>query len=159
MSQAITLPEKTSTPLKRIRNSAKAMILRDDCLLVSKIVDEGGFYYVLPGGGQEPDEILSDTVIRECAEELGTRVEAGPLRFIVERTQGEDFHRIDFIFECRDTGEKSDTTLELDNRHAGYEWLPLDTLEGLPFYPVRLRTAIRDFNHGDTTHIYLGHDD
>jgi 8-oxo-dGTP pyrophosphatase MutT (NUDIX family) len=159
MSQNVQPAEIPTNPPKRIRNSAKAMILRDGCLLVSKIVDEDYSYYVLPGGGQEPDEILSDTVVRECAEELGVRVEAGPLLFIVERTLGEDFHRIDFIFECRDTGEKSEAGLELDVRHAGYEWLPVDTLDAQPFYPVKLRTAVRRFSNGELSGIYLGHDD
>ncbi len=159
MQQQEQSTETTATLPKRIRNSAKAMILRDDCLLVSKIVDEGGFYYVLPGGGQEPDEILSDTVVRECAEELGVCVEAGPIRFIIERTQGEKFHRVDFVFECRDTGRKSDVEPELDKRHAGYEWLPVRTLEEQPFFPLRLRTAIRCFCAGESMAIYLGHDD
>jgi 8-oxo-dGTP diphosphatase len=159
MSQDMKASEIPSIPPKRIRNSAKAMILQDGCLLVSKIVDGDDSYYVLPGGGQEPDEILSDTVVRECAEELGVRVEAGPLLFVVERTQGEDFHRIDFIFECRDTGEKSEVGSNLDIRHAGYEWLPVDTLDAQPFYPAKLRSAIRRFSNAEVSGIYLGHDD
>lgn len=54
-----------------IRNSTKAIIIRDRCLLVIAYKDEGGPYFALPGGGQEPGETIADAVRRECREELG----------------------------------------------------------------------------------------
>ena len=35
-----------------IRNSAKALIIRNGEMLVVKYADQGGEYYALPGGGQ-----------------------------------------------------------------------------------------------------------
>lgn len=45
-----------------IRNSAKAIIIRNDCLLLVRISDESGEWHVLPGGGQKPGELLSEDV-------------------------------------------------------------------------------------------------
>ena len=41
-----------------IRNSAKAVIVKDEKLLTVKIQENGGIYYILPGGGQEHGENL-----------------------------------------------------------------------------------------------------
>ena len=143
---------------KRIRNSAKALIIEDGRMLASRIENAGGYYYVMPGGGQEPDEVLSETVRRECAEELGLHVEPLSLAFVVERTEGESFHRIDFVFACRPAGAAEAVARHLDEEHAGYEWLPIDTLETVPLYPVKLRHAVRRYHAGEQTEIYLGHD-
>lgn len=143
---------------KRIRNSAKAMIIEDGRMLASRIENAGGYYYVMPGGGQEPDEVLSDTVRRECAEELGLHVEPLSLAFVVERTEGESFHRVDFVFACRPEGAAENVARHLDEEHAAYEWLPIDTLESVPLYPVKLRQAVRRYHAGERDGIYLGHD-
>ena len=37
----------------------------------------------MPGGGQDTEELLPDTVKRECAEEFGIEVEPKSLEFIV----------------------------------------------------------------------------
>ena len=76
---------------RKIRNSAKALIINDGKMLVSKIDDNGEIYYVMPGGGQEVEELLPDAVKRECAEEMGILVEPKSLVFVVEGVHGEDF--------------------------------------------------------------------
>ncbi len=91
-----------------VRNSAKAIVIRDDLLLVIVHHDGEGDWYSLPGGGQEPGETLTDALQRECMEELGVRVEIGPLRYIREyiganhefSREDADSHQIDFMFEC-----------------------------------------------------------
>ncbi|MCK5199463.1 MAG: NUDIX domain-containing protein [Spirochaetales bacterium] len=54
-----------------VRNSVKAIIIEDGKLLVIRKSDSDGYYYILPGGGQEKDETFIETVKRECMEELG----------------------------------------------------------------------------------------
>lgn len=59
------------------RVSARAIILRDDKILVFKRkrfdVEEGGFleYYSIPGGGVEMGESVEDACVRELKEEMG----------------------------------------------------------------------------------------
>lgn len=59
------------------RVSARAIIIRDDQLLVFKRkrfdLEEGGFleYYSIPGGGVEMGEEIEEACIRELKEEMG----------------------------------------------------------------------------------------
>lgn len=62
-----------------IRNSAKAVIVKDGKLLTIKLHENGGTYYILPGGGQKHGENLHQALTRECREELGAEVEIGEL--------------------------------------------------------------------------------
>ena len=41
---------------RKIRNSAKALIIKDGKMLASKINDNGDIFYIMPGGGQESEE-------------------------------------------------------------------------------------------------------
>jgi len=54
-----------------VRLSVKAIIVREGRLLVLKCRDQQGFWYVLPGGGQQVGETLDQALRRECLEELG----------------------------------------------------------------------------------------
>ncbi|MEO6457867.1 MAG: NUDIX domain-containing protein, partial [Chloroflexia bacterium] len=65
-----------------VRTSAKAIILHDGKLLVVKFQDDVGFWFQLPGGGQEPGETLPEAVRRECLEEAGAEVVVGDLWFV-----------------------------------------------------------------------------
>ena len=68
--------------MQPIRNSAKAIIIEGNKLLAIKLVDEEGYWYCLPGGGQEPGEALHDALRRECREEIDAEIEIGDLRFV-----------------------------------------------------------------------------
>jgi len=49
---------------RKIRNSAKALIIKDDKMLATKISDGKEEWYILPGGGQDVEEVLPETVCR-----------------------------------------------------------------------------------------------
>lgn len=102
-----------------IRNSAKALIIRDGKIAVIKLCDGEGEWYILSGGGQEVEETLSMAVCREVAEELGVEVVCKELRFIVEGVQGENFHRVDLVFDCELIGEIQDAILHNDTNQVG----------------------------------------
>ena len=44
-----------------IRNSAKALIIRDGKMAAVRLEDSDGVWYILPGGGQETEELLPET--------------------------------------------------------------------------------------------------
>lgn len=66
--------------MKAIRNSAKALIIVDGKLLCTKNEDQWGFFYLLPGGGQNPGENLWDALRRECREEIAAEIVIQDLR-------------------------------------------------------------------------------
>jgi 8-oxo-dGTP diphosphatase len=147
-----------------IKNSAKAIIIKDGKLLAIKKIKHGSKCYVLPGGGQNPGEDLASAVKRECLEELGISVEVIGLKFIREyigknhefSDVDKDAHRVEFFFHCRIRGEQEIRGgLAPDDEQAGIEWLPLDTLENWGFYPKALAGLLKDIENRDSS-FYLG---
>ena len=71
---------------RMLRNSVEALIIKDGKMLVIKIKDENGEWYILPGGRQETEEIeeiLSEAICREVTEESGINVVAKELVFVI----------------------------------------------------------------------------
>ena len=144
---------------RTIRNSAKALILRDGKILAVKLQDGDKVWYILPGGGQETEELLPETVCRETAEELGVRVTVRDLAFVIEGRRGEAFHRVDLVFRCDWAGEMESPVLRRDTMQTGAEWLDISILNTAPLYPSRLRRPIMDLYAGIPHRIYLGNEE
>lgn len=143
---------------RKIRNSAKALIIKDGKMLASKINDNGDVFYIMPGGGQDTEELLEDTVIRECEEELGIKVEPKSLEFIVEGLHGESFHRVDLVFLCDYIGEIENAKIHKDKNQVGFEWLSIENLMNKPLYPSKLRSQIIRLFNNEKTDVYLGNE-
>lgn len=142
-----------------IRNSAKALIIKDGKMLAIKIKDKNEEWYIMPGGGQESEETLAKAVCREVAEELGLQVEAKKLVFVVECVHGEKFHRVDMVFLCEYVCEIENTILHPDMNQVGYDWLEIKTLNNSPLYPSKLRRQIMNLYEGKEYKIYLGNEE
>ena len=142
-----------------MRTSAKAVVIRDGKLLAVRLRDEEGEFYILPGGGQNPGELLPDAVEREVAEETGIRVTCGELLLVLEGAHGEPFHRIDLAFRCEYRGEVPDAVIEGDRTQVGCGWLDIATLNRAPLYPSRYRRAIMNIFEGKPQPVYLGNEE
>jgi len=126
-----------------VRNSVKALIIRNDTLLCIRKSDEHGPYYLLPGGGQEKNETFVETVRRECLEELGAEVEVGTLKYIREYIgknhefgDTDDAHQVEFMFECRLLTEPDPArAYHLDDGQNGLEWVELAERNAGRVYP------------------------
>src|SRR5438045_1622965 len=129
-----------------MRNSAKAIIVRDGRLLVTvNRHDNGEEFYILPGGGQNFGETLHETLQRECLEEIGVNVDIRDLAFIREYIgKHHEFahfdghvHQVEFMFLC--TLKKEAPFVRQgalpDPKQSGVKWLLLTELETAPFYP------------------------
>lgn len=141
-----------------IRNSAKALIVKDGKMAAVKMSDGHEEWYLLPGGGQESGELLPESACREVAEELGLRVAPGELAFIIEGAHGEPFHRVDLVFLCEYLGELENAPLHGDVNQTGWEWLDISTLNRAPLYPSKLRRPIMNLCAGQAHPIYLGNE-
>lgn len=142
-----------------IRNSAKALIIRDGKMAAVKLKEDDDVWYIMPGGGQETEELLPDAVCREVAEELGLRVEAKELAFVVEGLHGESFHRVDLVFLCEYLGEIENAVLHSDTNQVGVEWLDIATLNTSQLYPSKLRRPIMNLYEGKPYKVYLGNEE
>ncbi len=144
---------------RRIRNAAKALIIKDDKMLAIKISDGKEEWYIMPGGGQDVEELLPEAVCREVAEEMGLRVEVKDLAFVIEGVHGENFHRVDLVFLCEYKGEIENVALQSDTNQVGYDWLDIKTLNTTPLYPSKLRRQIMNLHEGKVYRVYLGNEE
>ena len=110
---------------RKNRTAAKALIMKDGKMLAIKLNDNGDVFYIMPGGGQDSEETLTDAVKREVAEETGIEINPKTLEFVIEGVHGEAFHRIDLIFLCEYVGLVNGAVLHKDTNQVGYEWLAI----------------------------------
>jgi len=135
-----------------IRNSAKALIVRDGRLLLTRNVGwRGDEYFILPGGGQEHGETLAAALQRECLEEIGATVRVLSLRYIreyigkhhafAERHSG--VHALEFMFVCELLDEPgTHAQSNPDAGQTGMVWLPPGELKRHQIFPAVLGELI-----------------
>lgn len=151
--------------MRPIRTSAKAIIVRDEHLLVIHLWDEErGDRYILPGGGQHHSETLPEALFRECFEEIGVAVEVHELLFIREyigqRGAFAEFdpevHQVEFMFRCTVLdGAEPAPGHEPDTRQVGIAWLLLARLRDHRLFPAALSRHIDQFSGRDGAPVYL----
>ena len=144
---------------RTVRNAAKALIIKDDKMLAIKISDGKEEWYIMPGGGQDREELLPEAVCREVAEEMGLRVVVKDLAFVIEGLHGEKFHRVDLVFLCEYIGKLENAVLQSDTNQVGYDWLDIKTLNTTPLYPSKLRRQIMNLYEGKAYKVYLGNEE
>lgn len=138
----------------KLRNSTKAIIIENNSVLVTKLHDEKEVFYLLPGGGQEPSEKLTDCLVRECIEETGYEIEVQELLFIRECFMDKDIHRVEFIFKGNILRETE--IMGMDKDQLGIEWIELDNILNEPLFPTELRTLIKSYQKGYHKKTYIG---
>lgn len=131
-----------------MRQAVRAIIIKDDKLLVIHRNKYGQEYYTLPGGGIDPGETPEQAIMRELAEETGVIVTLGPLVFTEDPGEPYGTQR---IFLCTyKTGEpmlRPDSEEALLNKSGQntYEpmWLLLSSLSTVRFMSPALCQAIQ----------------
>lgn len=140
----------------RIRNSTKAVIIHNNKLLVTKLKDKDEVFYLLPGGGQEPGEMLKECLVRECTEETGYEIEVQELLYVRECFLDEGIHRVEFIFSAiLKEADVIDGTA-LDKNQIGIEWIEIDNIMEEPLFPAGFRSLIDSYSKGKHATTYLG---
>ena len=149
-----------------IRNSAKAILVDGDQILLTKNQDEEGFFYLCPGGGQEHGETLHEAVRRECEEEVGYEVEVSELLHIREYIgKNHEFasfdsgiHQVEFYFLCGLKGEQEQGAAPSnpDDHQVGAEWVDIRDLDKYRIYPEALIDYIKKHSNNESAPVYLG---
>lgn len=146
-----------------IRNAVRAVILRDDAILMQKKWSENkGYWYTLPGGGQEVQETLIQALQRECEEEIGTRVEIGDLLRVADfyKQRETEFpstrHLVEFLFACGVADDYQPANGSHPDKHQiDVVWLPLSQVDRYTLFPPGLAAALIDLHVGRSV-CYLG---
>lgn len=163
--ELIRITDLEENSMKPIRNSAKAIIMSDNAVLLTKCEDGNGFFYVFPGGGQERGETLEAAVIRECIEEINQQVipqDIVAVREYIGRNHqfaetDSEVHQVEFYFEC--TVERfapPENGAIPDDDQVGVEWVKLSELGEIRLYPAAMAEVLVQLNAGNRTRAYLG---
>ena len=127
-----------------IRNAVRAVITRNDSILLQrKLDDNGNERYALPGGAQEHGERLIDALKRECEEEIGARVEVIDLLFVgdyfKQRQTNPPTTRqlVEFLFACSVKPDyQAQNGPRPDKHQVEVLWVPLDQLVDINLVPA-----------------------
>ena len=130
-----------------MRQAVRAIVIRDDNLLVMKRNKFGDVYYTLIGGAIGPAEAPEQALVRELLEEAGMTVQAAGLVFIEE---ADPLYGTQQIFLC--DGAQGDPVLSPNSEkyrisqmgQNTYQsmWLPLSELPGVKFRSEALKQNI-----------------
>ena len=158
-----------------IRNAAKALIIKDDKILMIKFKNSvvnmlkdlpvGAIYYDLPGGGQNQYETLAEAVRRECLEETGHTIIVERLAAIYEEIfMSEDFraawkhyaHKVHFLFACRVNDKPAKPSVGGDFDMLEPVWIEIaDVTADFPLHPQIIRDNLERVLASEDT-LYLG---
>lgn len=115
----------------KIRPAVKALVERDDKILVLKTETEGSSYWVLPGGkieyGEEPVEALR----REIKEEISTDSDIGKpvgMYYFLKGENDDGDQIVLTVFEADITGEVDISSNPADEDISEYVWMKPEQL-------------------------------
>lgn len=111
------------------------VIIENNHLLVMKYQYGDQFIYNLPGGNPDSNELLSETIARECMEELGVDVEVGTM-LLMGQVSGTELRDdvLHILFEGEIIG--GIPALQVDETSAlEVLWIPIDKISQITMYP------------------------
>lgn len=135
-----------------IRNGVRAVILKDDhLLLLRKEYEDGSQRYVLPGGSQDMGETLAVALQRECQEEIGTDVSISGLLYLADYFKPRDTEppsfrqQVEYFFLCKvPDAYQAQNGYRPDKHQAAVVWVALDQLTSINIFPAELSRLFLD---------------
>ncbi|WP_105901579.1 NUDIX domain-containing protein [Vibrio gangliei] len=143
----------------RIR--AAGIIIENEQILLIKVKDDSGEYWIPPGGGLEAqDRHTKDCVKRECLEEAGIHVRVGKLICVREfletaanRYNAEFFYHIEYFDGQPHTNNLAG--LNDEELIQAVEWVPIAKLSQIRTFPTDL-FALAQTANSDNESLHLG---
>ncbi|SFS74727.1 NUDIX domain-containing protein [Paenibacillus sp. BC26] len=126
-----------------IRVRPTALIIQNHHVLLIEYSEHDRLHYNLPGGGAEPGESVTETLVRELREEANVEIDIGPIAFVYEfaphRQSGEynsETPCLHLIFDCAiQEGSVPGLPDSPDPMQVGVRWVSLQELESVTLYP------------------------
>lgn len=134
--------------------AVRAIVIRDDKLLVMHRNKFGHEYYTLVGGGVDIGETLEQSLMREISEETSIQVDNPRLVFI---QTSDGFYEQQNVFLCNYVAGEPNLSPESEEAKINKlgqnlytpMWLPLQALPAVPFMSTKLQAALLDaLNNG-----------
>jgi 8-oxo-dGTP diphosphatase len=135
-----------------MRETVRAVIIRDEQILLMQRNKHGDIYYSLIGGAIEAGEDPAVAIVREVVEETCLQVKPGSVKLTFQYDAGAPYG-IQQVYVCEVEGDDepriADKTPEAESNAQGENlympmWVPLNQLTLLPFRPMPLGQAIVD---------------
>lgn len=129
-----------------IRIATRAIILKDNKLLLVNAWKGRDHLWCAPGGGAEPHASLPDNLIREVTEETGLTITVGPVCLINEFHDPKgSFHQVDVYFRAAiKAGTLSDAWQDPEGVVSHRRWVTRAELAGLHCKPDSLAAVAWD---------------
>ena len=146
-----------------MRLSAKAIIIKNNAILLIEYDDENGLHYNFPGGGQEEGESLPETLGREVMEEASAAIEVGPLLCVYEYVPYLCEERygpkpsMSFLFQCTlKPCSHPAMPYQPDPNQTAVKWIPLEQLDQIILLPNLGQHVRGHHEKGDPLPAYVG---
>jgi ADP-ribose pyrophosphatase YjhB (NUDIX family) len=141
---------------------ATGIAIRDGRLLMvaSRYPNHADPLWNLPGGRQQPRELLAETVVREVLEETGLRVQAGEVAYVSESYDGDThFLNVAFVVRSIEGGHAEGDTAAANADHVvAVEWVPIDEVAARIVVAV-VREPLLAYLRGELPQRYAGFGD
>lgn len=113
---------------------------KNKLVLVKHESSLNGVYYLLPGGGLEREESITECVKREVHEECGLNVDVGDLYFVKDVYSDQD-HTLDLMFLCELRGGKLEN-LDPDKKVKGIVLVGEEELKSINLIPKQIKDKL-----------------
>lgn len=127
-----------------IRCRPAILIVENNHILLMKYVYGNHTIYNFPGGNLEGEELMVDTLARECEEELGVEVEVGKM-ICLGQMSGNEYRKaaIHVLFEGQIVSGIP-TLQPIETTAQDLVWWPISKLDEIQLYP-NVGEAVQDY--------------
>lgn len=120
-------------PPASVRVRVSACVWDGERLLMVEHRKDDHSYWLLPGGGVQLGETLTDALVRETREETGLEVEVGRLLIVCEAIAPAERHNLELVFGATVRG--GELAAGRDGRLVGVDWHAAEELPRLETHP------------------------
>lgn len=124
---------------------AGVLVIRRGRLALIERSHSGRRYWVVPGGGVEPGESVTEAALREAREELGVGVHLGQLRIRIDHLESDRTVQRQWYFDAEVDSENIRIAHGTETGIGTFEavWLPLHAIDPSAVLPAAVVRLVR----------------